>query len=81
MRDDERSALNREICRDEHSRQLLVWLVAYEEFSSQVSSTAFPTTVRNELQTTILPGPPEPVTTIRNDIKPVLLLVLFPYLC
>ena len=57
MRDDERSALNRDvlrICRDEHSRQLLVWLVTYEEFSSQVWLTAIqttvPTTARNELQ-------------------------------
>jgi hypothetical protein len=37
MRDDERrSALNKSICRDEHSRQLGVCLVAFEEFSSQV---------------------------------------------
>ena len=41
MRDDERSALHREICRDEHSKRLLVWLVAYKEFSSQVWLTAY----------------------------------------
>ena len=51
MRDDERSALNRDmlrICRDEHSRQLLVWLVAYEEFSSQVWLTAYPNHSSND---------------------------------
>ena len=34
--DNERSARNRLICRDEYSRQLCVPLVAYVEFSSQV---------------------------------------------
>jgi hypothetical protein len=27
---------DRAICRDEHSRQLRVWLIAFDEFSSQV---------------------------------------------
>ena len=51
MRDDERSALNRDvlrICRYEHSRQLLIWLVAYEEFLSQVWLTAYPNHSSND---------------------------------
>jgi hypothetical protein len=47
MRDERRSALNKyilKICRDEHSRQLRVWLVAFERvfISSMVSSLSKP---------------------------------------
>ena len=48
MRDAERSALNKEICRDQHSRQLLAWLVAYEEVSTQVWLTAYPNDSSND---------------------------------
>jgi len=51
IRDNKRSTLNRDvlrICRDKHSRQLLVWLVAYEEFSSQVWLTAYPNHSSND---------------------------------
>jgi len=48
MRDDKMSALNKEMCRDEYSRQLRVWLVAYEEFSSQVWLAAYPNHISND---------------------------------